>query len=83
MVNQYVVHILSPVTDNFPSSIKARGKMTVENISQSIFMSYVSELGFKFATARSAVTHTSDYAMEPGRDQTIATDKALFSSKKC
>ena len=37
-LNTVLVHILLPVTDNYPSRISGRGRMTVEMVSQSISM---------------------------------------------
>ena len=63
-----ILHILSPKTDNCPSWISRRERMTVENISWSISMKECCRprRGVKPTTSWSPVGHTSNWATEAG-----------------
>ena len=62
-----VVLILSPETDNCPSWINRRERMTMENISWSISWKNVANLaGVEPATSGSPVRHTSYWATKAG-----------------
>ena len=58
------MHILSQVTDNFPSWISGRERMTVEKISWSISTKEWDRTGA--ANSWSPVEHASNWATEPG-----------------
>ena len=59
VVNQYFVHILSLVTDNNPSWISGRRRMTVEIISWSISAKVWDRAGIELATPGMAARHAS------------------------
>ena len=70
-VNQYLVHILSPVTDNCSSWISGRGRMAVEMFSwPSLHKKNVPDVGIELATACMSSRHVLlSYSARPNKGQ--------------